>query len=62
MKNKSTSTSLNFAAELTIIFVIFKIFKVIDWPWIWVLSPLWISFVLVLVVAVIYVIILKRKR
>ena len=62
MKNTSTSVSLDFAVLLTIIFGIFKLFKVIDWSWTWVLSPLWISFIFVLVVAVIYVVILKIKR
>lgn len=29
---------------LTIIFVICKLAGVIDWSWLWVLSPLWIGF------------------
>lgn len=28
---------------LTVLFVGLKLGHVIDWPWIWVLSPLWIS-------------------
>jgi len=28
---------------LLIIFIILKLTKVIDWNWVWVLSPLWIS-------------------
>ena len=28
---------------LLIIFIILKLTKVIDWSWLWVLSPLWIS-------------------
>lgn len=31
---------------LTIIFVILKLTKHINWSWVWVFSPLWISFVL----------------
>lgn len=27
---------------ITAIFVVLKLIDVIDWPWIWVLSPLWI--------------------
>jgi membrane protein YdbS with pleckstrin-like domain len=29
---------------LTIVFVVLKLTHTIGWPWIWVLSPLWISF------------------
>ena len=31
---------------LTIVFVVLKLTDNIDWSWIWVLSPLWISIVL----------------
>lgn len=30
-------------AFLTIVFILLRVFAVIDWPWIWVLCPLWIS-------------------
>lgn len=30
---------------LTVIFVVLKLTDVIDWSWIWVLSPLWIGFI-----------------
>ena len=32
----------SFCALLTLIFVIAKLFKAIDWSWWWVFSPLWI--------------------
>jgi membrane protein YdbS with pleckstrin-like domain len=31
------------ASILTIAFVVLKLTSVIDWSWVWVLSPLWIS-------------------
>ncbi len=31
---------------LTVVFVVMKLTGYIDWPWIWVLSPTWISFLL----------------
>lgn len=31
-----------FTGTLTIVFIILKLLNKIDWPWIWVLSPLWI--------------------
>lgn len=34
---------------LTLVFVILKLTNQITWSWLWVLSPLWISFLLFLV-------------
>jgi hypothetical protein len=31
-------------AILTAIFLVLKWIGVVDWPWIWVLSPIWIAF------------------
>jgi hypothetical protein len=31
---------------LTLIFIILKVTETIDWSWLWVLSPLWLPFVL----------------
>lgn len=45
-ENKSSSSgggSLGFIGLLTIVFITLKLCKVIDWPWIWVLSPMWIT-------------------
>ena len=41
-------------AILTIVFVILKVVKVIDWSWVWVLSPIWISYLLYFVVFAIF--------
>jgi membrane protein YdbS with pleckstrin-like domain len=51
-KQKSTSSpsGLGFSGVLLIVFVVLKLCGVINWSWIWVLSPLWISIVLVIVV------------
>lgn len=34
---------------LTLIFVVLKLTKLISWSWIWVLSPLWIAFIIVII-------------
>lgn len=39
-----TSSGIGFAGLLTIVFIVLKLTKVIDWSWWWVLSPAWISF------------------
>jgi len=38
---------------LTLIFVTLKLCKVIDWPWVWVLSPIWIGITLFILIAAI---------
>lgn len=40
------NSGLGLAGVLTIIFVVLKLVGVIAWSWWWVLSPLWISFLL----------------
>ena len=53
----SYSGGIGFTGLLTIVFVILKLLGKIDWSWWWVLSPLWISFLLVMVFFVILLII-----
>ena len=57
MSSKATATasvsSIGFGGLLTIAFIVLKLCKVIDWSWIWVLSPLWISVALVFAILVI---------
>ena len=40
MKNKN---GIGFVGLLQIAFIILKLCKVINWSWLWVLSPMWIS-------------------
>jgi hypothetical protein len=50
MSNGSSSSSsggIGFAGLLTIVFITLKLLGKITWSWWWVLSPLWISFVVV---------------
>jgi len=54
--------NLNWAIVLCIIFVILKLCKVIAWSWLWVLSPLWISAALFLIVFIIGLIIAIRNN
>ena len=48
---------IGFAGVLTIVFIVLKLCKVINWSWIWVLSPLWISAALGILLLIIFVII-----
>ena len=40
---------ISFAGFLTIVFIILKLIGVVKWSWLWVLSPLWLSFLIVIV-------------
>ena len=54
MDENKSGGGIGFAGLLTIVFIVLKLTKVINWSWIWVLSPLWISFIIgVILVAVI---------
>lgn len=41
--NMGTGSGVGFTSLLTILFIGLKLGSVIDWSWWWVLSPLWIS-------------------
>ena len=40
-------------------FIVLKLCHVIEWSWLWVLSPFWISFGIAIIVIIIFVIIFK---
>jgi len=50
---KASAGGIGFTGLLTIAFIVLKLVGVIDWSWIWVLSPLWISFALFIIVLLI---------
>ena len=33
---------------IQVLFIIFKILGIIDWPWIWVFAPIWIPVLIIL--------------
>jgi len=41
--------STGFTGLLTLLFIGFKLSNLIDWSWIWVLSPIWICAVLFII-------------
>lgn len=51
--NKSTTTGIGFTGLLTIVFIVLKLTGVISWSWLWVLSPIWISAILGIILFVI---------
>lgn len=51
MKDKNVRNSgMGFISVLTLIFVVLKLTNNISWSWIWVLSPIWISIILIILI------------
>ena len=46
---------------LTLVFITLKLCKVIDWSWVWVLSPLWITAGILLAVALLVLVVFFRR-
>jgi hypothetical protein len=61
MENNNTSRGgVSIGTVVLIVFIILKLCGVINWPWIWVLSPLWIGLILTVILIIIAVIIKIR--
>lgn len=54
-KKEVKVVGVGFAEALTLLFIGLKLGKVISWSWLWVLSPLWLGFALLVLLAVIVV-------
>jgi hypothetical protein len=72
MGNNSSSSSsgigfsglltVAFSGLLTVAFIVLKLCGVINWSWWWVLSPIWISMLLILLILLIVVIVSVMKK
>jgi len=64
----NTTNTIGFVSALTLIFIVLRLTGVIEWSWLWVLSPLWIlaivSFTLLILIVIIAAIIthFENKR
>jgi Flp pilus assembly protein TadB len=54
--------NMGLAWFLTFIFIILKLVGVITWSWVWVLSPLWISFVIGAVALIVVMIFFSKEK
>ena len=52
-----SSGGISFTGALTILFIGLKLSHVINWSWWWVLSPIWISFLIVCAIILIVAIV-----
>ena len=51
--NSNSRTGIGFTGLLQLLFIALKLVGVINWSWLWVLSPTWISLVIVVICLII---------
>ena len=51
-KDNASGGGVGFFGLLAILFIGLKLAGIIDWPWVWVLAPIWGWFLLVVVILV----------
>ncbi len=60
-QNSNSNRGIGITGILTIVFIVLKLTKQINWSWLWVLSPIWITvimaFLIVLIVTIIEIIV-----
>ena len=63
MEGKSTvgasGAGIVFSGVLTSVFIVLKLCKVINWSWVWVLSPIWISMIITIVIILMAFVVFK---
>ena len=52
---------IGFCGLLTIAFIVLKLTGVISWSWIWVLAPIWISFVIFAIICIVLALLGRRE-
>lgn len=55
VKNSNSAKGIGFTGLLTVAFIVLKLCGVIKWSWVWVLSPIWISVLLVIMIFFLFV-------
>ena len=54
MSDKKEGGGIGVCGVLTIIFIVLKCLRIINWSWLWVLSPIWIPVAVVVLIILIY--------
>ncbi len=49
--NGGSTGGIGFVGLLTLVFITLKLLKVITWSWVWVLSPIWITIGIFMIIA-----------
>lgn len=58
--SSSTGGGIGFVGLLTIAFIVLKLLGVINWSWLWVLSPIWITPIIIIVIVVIFCFLISK--
>lgn len=53
MNDTESKGGIGFVGLLQLAFIVLKLCDVINWSWVWVLSPIWICVLLIIVIAII---------
>lgn len=53
MNNNNNNKSITIRGLLLIAFIVLKLCHVIEWSWLWVLSPIWIPLALTGIIAIV---------
>ncbi len=59
---KFSNMGLNLGEVILVVFIILKLTKVIDWSWWWVLSPIWLTLIVTVLILVYIAIKVSWKR
>lgn len=51
----NNSNGLSIAGVLGIVFIVLKLVGIINWSWIWVLAPFWISFAIAFLAVLVFI-------
>ena len=60
--NKTIVSGIGFTGLLTVAFIVLKLTGVIDWSWLWVLSPIWITALIAIAILLIVVLVAIIRR
>ncbi len=52
MESGTSKGGIGFVGLLQIVFIVLKLIGVINWSWLWVLSPIWITVALIMIIVV----------
>ena len=60
--NNTASDGIGFTGLLTVAFIVLKLTGVIDWSWLWVLSPIWVTALIAIAILLIVVLVAIISR
>ncbi|HEY5038531.1 MAG TPA: hypothetical protein VIJ93_05605 [bacterium] len=62
MSESDSHGGIGFVGLLQVLFIGLKLTGFIDWTWFWVLSPIWISVIIIVLLALIFLVCLNNSK